>query len=90
MNDLNVTGDEYLYSLTFTSSGGEFGRDTISQSSISGNYKLPLKTTLGVGLGKFDKWYVGLEYENQDAIETTGFLTTTNSAYKYGSQIDFL
>ena len=42
-NDLKVTGDEYLYSLTFTNVGNEFGRDTISQSSISGNYKLPLK-----------------------------------------------
>ncbi|WP_282071576.1 hypothetical protein [Polaribacter atrinae] len=83
-NDLKVTGDDYLYSLSVNNSGGEFGRDTISQSEISGNYKLPLKTTLGAGLGKDDKWYVGLEYEKQDAIETTGFLNTTNSAYAYG------
>ncbi len=82
-NDLKVTGDEYLYSLTFTNVGNEFGRDTISQSSISGNYKLPLKATLGVGLGEMDKWYVGVEYENQEAIETTGFLNTTNAPYKY-------
>ena len=88
-DNLNVTGNEYLYSLSFTSSGGEFGRDTISQSSISAKYKIPLKTTLGVGLGKFDKWYVGVEYANQDAIETNGFLTTTNSAYKYGSSNRF-
>lgn len=83
-NDLKVTGDDYLYSLTFTGSGSEFGRDTISQNGITGNYKLPLKTILGAGLGKDDKWYVGLEYENQDAIETTGFLNTPNNAYKYG------
>ena len=88
-DNLNVTGNEYLYSLSFTSSGGEFGRDTISQSSISAKYKIPLKTTLGVGLGKFDKWYVGVEYASQDAIETNGFLTTTNSAYKYGSSNRF-
>ncbi|ARV16227.1 hypothetical protein [Polaribacter sp. SA4-12] len=87
-NDLKVTGDEYLYSLTLASTGTEFGRDTISQSSISGNYKLPLKTNLGVGLGKYDKWYVGLEYENQDAIETTGFLNTTN-AYRYSESNRF-
>ncbi|WP_166385736.1 MULTISPECIES: hypothetical protein [unclassified Polaribacter] len=83
-NDLKVTGDEYLNSLSFTSSGGEFGRDTLSQSEISGNYKLPLKAILGAGVGKDDKWYVGLEYEKQDAIETTGFLNTSNSAYTYG------
>lgn len=88
-NDLKVTGDEYLYSLTFTNAGAEFGRDTISQSSITGNYKLPLKTNLGVGLGKYDKWYVGLEYENQEAIETTGFLNTTNAAYNYSESNRF-
>ncbi|KGL61892.1 membrane protein [Polaribacter sp. Hel1_85] len=88
-NDLKVTGDDYLYSLTLSSTGAEFGRDTISQSSIIGNYSLPLKTTLGAGLGKYDKWYVGLEYENQDAIATTGSLSTTNAAYKYGESNRF-
>ncbi|WP_158841135.1 hypothetical protein [Polaribacter sp. L3A8] len=83
-NNLDVSGDDYLYSLSFTNTGGEFGRDTISQSEITGKYKLPLKTILGAGLGKDDKWYVGLEYESQDAIETSGFLNTTNNAYKYG------
>jgi len=83
-NDLDVTGDEYLYSLTFTSTGGDFGRDTISQSSIEGKYKLPLKTILGLGVGKSDQWYVGVEYENQEAIETAGFLNNSNNAYKYG------
>ncbi|PQJ71872.1 hypothetical protein [Polaribacter butkevichii] len=84
-NDLDVTGDDYLYSLSFTGTGAEFGRDTISQSSINGKYKLPLKTILGAGLGKIDKWYVGLEYANQDAIQTSGFLNnSSNNAYKYG------
>ena len=32
---------------------------------------------------KRDKWYVGVEYENQEAIETTGFLNTTSAPYKY-------
>ena len=93
-NKLNVTGNEYLYSLTVSSSGGEIPRDTIQNvnnpnGDITGSYKLPLKTTLGAGLGKLDKWYVGLEYENQDAIETSGFLNTTNSAYKYGKSNRF-
>ncbi|WP_298878801.1 hypothetical protein [uncultured Polaribacter sp.] len=82
-NELNVTGDDYLYSLTFASSGAEFARDTISQNTIDGKYKFPIKTTIGAGLGKYDKWYVGVEYEKQDAIEASGFLNTTNAAYKY-------
>ena len=93
-NNLNVTGNEYLYSLTFSSTGSESPRDTIQSTTnpdgeISGSYKLPLKTTLGAGLGKFDKWYIGLEYENQDAIETTGFLNTTSNVYKYGKSNRF-
>ena len=83
-NDLNVTGNQYLYSLSFNSSGGEIPRDTISRVSISGSYNLPVKATIGLGLGKFEKWYVGVEYENQNAYQTTGFLNTTNSAFKYG------
>ncbi|MCL7753953.1 hypothetical protein [Polaribacter sp. Z022] len=88
-NELNVTGDDYLYSLTFASSGAEFARDTISQNTIDGKYKFPIKTTIGAGLGKYDKWYVGVEYEKQDAIEASGFLNTTNAAYKYGESNRF-
>lgn len=88
-NDLKVTGDDYLYSLTFSSTGTEFPRDTISQNTIAGNYNFPLKTTIGAGLGKYDKWYVGLEYENQEAIDVSGFLNTSNAAYKYGESNRF-
>lgn len=88
-NDLNVTGNDYLYSLTFSSGGIDLPRDTISQSVIDGSYRLPLKTTFGVGLGKIDKWYVGAEYENQEAIETTGFLNVSNSAFNYGNSSRF-
>jgi hypothetical protein len=80
-NNLKVTGDDYLYSVG--SNGAS--RDTISTGSISGKYKLPLKTILGAGLGKFDKWYLGLEYESQDAIALSGFSTATDAAFNYGS-----
>ena len=83
-NDLKVTGDDYLYSLPFNGLGEGVPRDTISTSSIKGNYKMPLKSTFGVGLGRQDKWYAGLEYENESPIETSGFLNNTNAAYKYG------
>ena len=36
-------------------------------------------------MGKLDKWYVGVEYENQNAIETLGFSNTSNLAYNYGN-----
>ncbi len=83
-NDLKVTGNDYLYSLTFGASGFENVRDTVSSSIISGKFNLPLKSTIGIGFGKHDKWYAGLEYENQDAITTTGLQIITSGAYKYG------
>jgi hypothetical protein len=83
-NDFKVTGDDYLYSLSFSTLGSEIPRDTLSTSSVSGEFNLPVKTILGIGLGKLDKWYAGFEYENQNAIEASGFLNNTNNAYRYG------
>lgn len=84
-HDLKVTGNEYLYSLTFGGNGGESPRDTLSQSAITGQYNLPIKTNFGVGMGKFDKWYAGIEYESQSAIGTSGFLNASNTAFRYGN-----
>jgi hypothetical protein len=90
-NDLNVTGESLTYSLTISGAGSEFIRDTLANQDgdklfdIDGDFKLPIKSTLGVGVGKFDKWYAGLEYENQDAISSTGLLSGINGAYRYGS-----
>jgi hypothetical protein len=91
-NSLTVTGDDYLYSLTFSPTGNEVPRDTISSNRISGSFNLPIKTNFGVGIGKFDNWYAGIEYESQDALTTTGLLSGgSNSAYNYGksSRISF-
>jgi hypothetical protein len=84
-NNLNVTGNDYLYSLTFNQSGFESPRDTVSSNEINGKFNLPFKSILGLGLGKQDKWYAGVEYENQDAISTKGLLASTNGAYRYGN-----
>lgn len=84
-SNLNVTGNDYLYSLTFSPTGAEIPRDTVSATDISGKFNLPLKSTIGIGVGKFDKWYAGIEYENQDALTSTGLLSSgNNSAYRYG------
>ena len=82
-NDLNVTGDDYLYSLTFAGIGSEIPRDTISTSLIDGQFNFPIKSIIGLGVGKFDKWYAGIEYEDQGAISASGLLANTNGAYRY-------
>ena len=81
-SDLNTTGNEYLYSLI----GGvatDITRDTIYSNEISGKFKLPTKSIIGLGLGKYDKWHVGVEYQNQAALQSEGFTSTTNSSYSY-------
>lgn len=88
-NDLKITGDDYLYSVAITASGGESPRDTLSTSRINGAFNLPLQSIIGVGVGKLDKWYVGLEYENQNAFSTSGVLATTSGAYRYDSSNRF-
>ena len=85
-NDLNVAGTELEFTLDPNTEIPRDFRDTIA---INGKYRLPLKTILGAGLGKLDKWYVGVEYENQDAIETSGFLSSSNQAYQYSASNRF-
>jgi hypothetical protein len=88
-NDLSVTGTELEYTLSFTGTGAEIPRDIRDEIEITGTYKLPLKSIFGAGIGEFDKWYVGLEFENQDAIETTGFLNTSTGTFNYGNKNRF-
>lgn len=83
-NNLNVEGNDYLYSFRFASSGAESPRDTLSSTVIDGEFNLPLKSNFGIGLGKSDKWYAGVEYESQNAIGSTDLLTNTTGAYRYG------
>lgn len=83
-NEMRVNGDDYLYSVILLGAA-QIPRDTLSTSGISGTFQMPLKSTLGIGIGKTDKWYAGVEYETQDAYQTSGFLSTTNAAFRYGN-----
>lgn len=83
-NEMRVNGDDYLYSVILLGAA-QIPRDTLSTSGISGTFQMPLKSTLGFGIGKTDKWYAGVEYETQDAYQTSGFLSTTNTAFRYGN-----
>jgi hypothetical protein len=82
-SDLKTVGDEYIYSLTLSSTGTDLSRDTISNSAVVGVYKLPIKSVFGVGIGSYDKWHLGIEYQNQAAFQTEGFTNSENLAYRY-------
>ncbi|MFN0727938.1 hypothetical protein [Polaribacter gochangensis] len=83
-NSLNTSGTENLYSLAITSSTVEVPKDTLYSASINSKIVNPMKTGLGVGLGKENKWYAGVEYEFQEALDLQGSILT-NSSYKYNN-----
>ena len=84
-SNLTTNGTEYLYSTVVGSNGFESPRDTLYRASISGKLKDPLKTTVGIGFGKENKWLASMDYEFQNAINIDGSLLTSSSFYTYGS-----
>ncbi|MEQ6123061.1 hypothetical protein AAON49_02525 [Pseudotenacibaculum sp. MALMAid0570] len=90
-NTLRATGDEYLYSFTRGTFGSEIPRDTISATSLRGKLERPLETIVGIGLGKQNKWYAGVNYKVQDALLPTGYLDNSAQSFRYGnsSRISF-
>ena len=79
---LSITNTQHLYSLSIGSVGNEVPRDTLSSSSGKSNFNIPLKTSLGIGLGKENKWYAGINYEFQDALSNTSNLDVNSFTYE--------
>lgn len=82
-NDLSQNGSHHLYSLSFSSGGFEIPRDTLSSGSINREVTNPMKTTVGFGLGKKDKWYVGINSEYQSEFENAG--NSDQDSHRFGS-----
>ena len=82
-NNLTVKGSEYLYSLLVRPDGSESPRDTVASTVVSGDLKNPLKTTLGIGFGKENKWNAAVDFEFQDALNLDSQLTNSAS-FAYG------
>ncbi len=83
-NNLTTKGNEYLYSLAIGSNAQETPKDTLYNSSVNGKLINPLKTVLGVGLGKADKWYAGIDYEFQKALDFQRTLISSNQTFIFG------
>tara|TARA_R110002073_G_scaffold279026_1_gene442804 strand:+ start:33021 stop:34292 length:1272 start_codon:yes stop_codon:yes gene_type:complete len=58
-------------------------RDTTLIRSFDALIKNPLKTTLSAGIGEINKWYAGVEYSFQNAIDFDDELTNNNNTYGY-------
>lgn len=80
-NTVDSDGNEYLYSVSFGSF--ESPRDTILNAKSVGELKSPLKTTLGAGIGSKNKWFAGVDYSFQNALEISGKGFNSNSKITY-------
>ncbi len=83
-NTLRAKGEEYLYSLTVGGFGLEIPRDTIYNESLNGRFNRPLETTVGVALGKENKWFANLDYMFRDAFDVNGYLDDASQSFTYG------
>lgn len=81
-NKFNATGTDRTFSVKITPSGIEIPKETLSEKSISEKITNPLQTILGVGLGKTNIWFVGVDYEFQQAFQNPNL--NSNSGYSYG------
>lgn len=61
---------EYLYSISFGSLG--VPKDTILSNENTGYLKNPMKTDVGIGIGRDNKWYAGVDYSFQKAKSIDG------------------
>ena len=80
-SEIESKGNEYLYSVVLGSF--ESPRDTILNVESTGMLKVPLKSSLGIGVGKENKWYAGIDYTFQKALELDGSIFNSYSKIKY-------
>lgn len=78
---IDSKGTEYLYSLDVSGIG--IPRDTLFDRTSRGTLKTPLKTSLGLSVGKDKKWSAEIDYNFREAIETTGNLESFNPKLRY-------
>ncbi|MDP3312253.1 hypothetical protein [Lutibacter sp.] len=80
-NELELKGNEYLYSVSLESF--ESPRDTILNTKSSGILTSPLKSSLGLGIGKENKWFAGIDYSYQKALQIDGDIFNSYSKISY-------
>ncbi|CAL2103506.1 putative outer membrane protein [Tenacibaculum sp. 190130A14a] len=88
-SDLSGNGTDRLSSVTFNSSGAEIEKELHSETQIKGDITVPLKTVVGVGVGKLNKWYVGVNQQFQKALSTTNSLLTDGTSFRYDDSMKF-
>ena len=83
-NELSSNGNEYLIStLNIPNPTSNQHRDTTENNSIDIRFKNPLKTIISAGIGQENKWYAGIEYAFQNALEFDDALQENDATFMY-------
>jgi len=69
-SEVRSSEKEYLYSAGIISV--DTAKDTLLSNSGKSYLNNPLKSTVGLGVGRDNKWYLGVDYSFQDAINLQG------------------
>lgn len=78
-NTLTKKGTESLYSIL--NNKEESPVDTLYSNSVNTSVKMPVKTVVGFGLGKENKWYVGINSEFKKPLSI--LQKSSQNFYKY-------
>lgn len=87
--DLSARGNERMYSLSFGSSGQEIPRVELYNRSLNGDINVPLKSVYGFGIGRENKWYVGINQQFQSALESNSVFIADGQSHKYEDSSKF-
>ncbi|PQJ22937.1 hypothetical protein [Tenacibaculum sp. SG-28] len=78
--DLSAKGSERIYSIGAIDSRI---RELLDDSAVQGTVTIPLNYTIGVGLGRANKWYAGLNQEFSEAASVSSNVDIPDALYQY-------
>ncbi len=82
-DELSNKGNQYIFSLENRPDGVISPRDTTFSGPIDVRFRNPLKTIISAGVGEENKWYAGVEYEFQNALEFNDGLAENNATFGF-------
>lgn len=78
--DLSANGNERTYSISSLDSSI---REILDDASVRGTVTIPLKYSIGVGVGRANKWYAGVNQEFKDAASVSNNVDLPDAVYQY-------
>jgi hypothetical protein len=82
-NSINADSDEYFYNFDY-SAGAAISHDTlIANTNVAGKITRPMKLGAGLGIGKKNNWFVGMDYTSQQALNFDPSIFINNNKIRY-------